>query len=1668
MLQNKDNAFNQLCGNLPTWMNGRKRPEKSVTGKFFQSVADEQTQLNQELQKVIDSFFLVDYIGKEDSIIDHVYIANVGLIDTTATITNMDITITDDPYMFLNNSSYALIQDGVLIMHEESVGKNKSIFYTFNGSEFRTDISRRMIWNIFDEFARFSCLERYDGESNYELMQRCLAVFKNPTNSTEDGLKNAIVNSVMNYISIDKDTIKIETPNENNMYIIQGDEPVYEKLSRENMDTMRTKIWDETNWQNAFAETGFITNVWDKTIEYYQDGTGNGQNLKPFMADDVTNEKTNVSVTAYKTSQILIDNYIRRHGIKKNIPIELKKYRDEVKAQRLEYKVTAMPVLSLDPDNVYLKSQKSTTGISKHNLSDLIIDPCDLTVTGGGELEANSEYVIKVYPEDYSDFKIYKAILKNPDGTVTNLLTEQGDYILNQDNVLTNRNIKAHIDSVSKMKNISNIIDINGGGFTLGDKSNEGKLSFNVSNMSGQPIKIVKSCEMTDYTADVNFVKSDGFKLTGLSTWESDSINSTDNITVEMTCSEISFELALDNDPKKQGSVMINCTVDGNPYSPMCGLFSKNKIFNADFGSLKQVVITIKKMGTYPVYIKNICATRYEIELNLDRGIIIQTKAGMTLSGYTGNNTAYMTIRNYGNKIPVISYIHIGNTFQEPYIISNIMTGSNGGYLDIMTDRKMSLYKIISGKEQIQEINYSTRKSYQNKTNHAITVPIDTSNFIKINKSSREITQQLYDGISTSCITIGVGETLYDIDIDGITLVTKSRASISNILNLTGTDKVYIAGNADGFIIRKSSGTSMRSITKDLLPSDSDVFVYENLPNSMNGVFVINSSAGTKSNGTKFDRDFEYTYITPVNNQEYVAYNQCDIVQSPTYTTMSETFSPLIDPLETMLFYKIDKINTSLPGNIKVGFITGTDIKDWSLGRNTSIRIDYDKLNNEENCLYELQVLNEEFEISNTIKLKPIYYKDEYDYEMARWILTPPNDMQIEYEEKDVVERITVKEDNINKLYFSNVINIDYIIIDGDEIVPEKYSLTEKPGIISWKTNEYIGEVAEIAYTYRNPVAMAYKDISSLYNLVGYSTDAYKPLTDTPILLKNMENGDKRTIVFDNIIPDKITAACSNPNFRCVINKNEITVVKSDADNKILIHNGYYYDTNKEYFMFENLHVEKAEEKDHIKYDNVIKNTDNMICNQSSDNYVKNSKFIQGETYRPICRITPEYSNLVKGISTTASITACDSFQLWNTYDMNIDIVKAYNENGLKFIPSSDSGYAILDITALVIEGNVISFYASENLDIHIMREAFTAANDSMARSIYCEEIASVKPIDNNSNYREYVCPDTHPFNPRYYIFIQGEGLLDDIISSEYDPDNPKTPDEIHAKNITVLGFEIEETVKKNMICPIEFNHDGNDFDGLEMNERGIIDTGSNADWGLTRKAFFADDLSNLGTSGGAYIKKDAVITDDESGQTRTPKFMIDNIRSVLTAYVKVNSVLKGKFKNFQITLRGSDTGSSGWIDIKTLKKGNLLEIPGDSLKSYLQVVVDMDSRKVITNIELYLKYAEFPDHDLRIVPNEEGTMTTKIYNIGTSGNWRFCGIDGESSNIDKISFEIRGCRTDKNNAVWTQWYPCNISGSTDTQNNHIFYDYNLFQFRINMSSPDAKLKINNFMMESV
>lgn len=1667
MLKNRDEAFKKISNNLPDWMNGRKRPEKSITGKMFSSMSDEQTELNKKLKEVIDTFFLTSYAGKEDSVLTKVYVAHTGFISPEDTVlVNVDATLTEDPNLFMNSTEYAIYQNGYIIIPVDKIEDQKSLYYNVKNYEYRADLIPKLIWNIFDEFAKFTGLERYDDETNYQLMQRCLAVFRRPTNGTENGLKNAVINAVMNYVAIDKDNIKIETPNEGNMYLKDTDgEIIYEKLAKENMDSMRTKLWDETDWTNSFAKIKFIPHEWDKIPAVYQDGTGNGNNLRPFIAKDIDDEKTDVSVTAYKKSKLLVDNYVRRHSIKKTIPIELRKYRDELRPQEVEYKINATKAIKLDPDSIFVKSQKTTNGLSEHNLSDIIIDPCELTSLGGGNLEPGSEYRIKIYPEKYSDFKIYKAEFRDKSGRITNLLTEQGDYILNN-GVLTNKKIFAHIDSVKKLKASYNIKDADNG-ITMDEKGDEATFSFDVTGMGGQTLVIDEYCAMTDYTTEKTYVKSDGFTLlNSSSTWTSKDSGSEDTLTIELDCSKLSFDLAMNDDPKTQGSVMINYLVDGEPNSSMCGIWTKSKTFNASFGKIKHVKVTIRKMGQYPVSIKNIFAARYDISLSLDEGTVIQNKTTMRLSDFGDvKNTAHVTIRNYGTHLPSISYIHVGPLITDHYIIKSINKNGLGGTLSISTDSRCALYKIENGSEKLIDLNYNTRPGFKNKTNHSVTVPIDVSGFISISKSSRDITRQLYNGTMAHCITIGVGETVYTISIDGSTLMTKDRKSLSEILSLDAADEIYCASNADGFIVKHTETGKMQlvHISQNMLDRESDTFIYEGLPSNVHGVFIVDDEAKIQINNNKFDREFNKMYIVPYDRQVYIAYNKCNIVQSPTITTMADTFSPMVDTSANLLFYKIDKISIEgLDGEITAKFITGEKLQNWSLGKNSNIQIDYDKLGNESNCMYELYVLNETFEISNTIKLRPIYYIDEYDFTLARWIMTPPDDMQVEYIKKEAAENIVVKEDGFNKLYYSNIINIVYIKANDVVIDPNDYSLINKAGIIIWNTSKYTGQKVEVGYTYNYPTALAYKDIDSLYDTIGYSVDAYMPLNEEPIVYKRMKEGERRIITFNGQTPDKIAVTCSNPNFQCLVNGDEISVKRSDTTDKILVHSGYYYVGGQEYYAFESLNKESVKKKDTIKYSGVTKNVNSITCGQASDNLIKNSRFYCEGEYKPVCVIDPiENPEIIKGYETPALITSCESYQLWDAFEMDIDLVKSLNNNGIQFTPKTKNAYALLEITSLMKKGNTISFYASPELEISIMKE-IAFSNDDRMRTTFCQQYDRITPVSADTKYRNYKINRVE--DVRYYLMIQGTGQIDDIVSKKMS-EGIDAVKNAHIKNIDSLGFNIEETAVNNSVHEIEFDKNKNVFDGLEMDGNGFVETGSNIEWGLTKIAEYRNDFSEFGVTGDAYIRHDYMATEDGTGSVISPKIIVPDYHSVKSAYIKVNDIVKDNFNNFKIIVRGCQSRTGKFTEIAVTKKGNIIEIPGAALKAYLQIVVEMDTQSVINSIEVHLKYAETPSYNLSITPNDYGTMTTKVYDMGAVGDWKFKGITGDFTNAEDIKLEIRGCRRNSRDYEWSRWYTCDMANETE---NHLFNDYRMFQFRLSISGAEAAIKINSFILEAI
>ena len=213
-----EQAFLYAIQSFPKWMDIRKYPRTANGAKYLQSIIKEQDNVVTELKKYIKDCFLASYIGRESTIIDYAYIAQVGNIDIN--LIKIDkIKITNDPKLFLNNrETYCLFQDGYIIIDQALIAPEDNIlYYTYNEQEYSSTLIKTHIWNIFDEFAMMSSLERYDNETNEELMKRCFLSFSNKPNSSIDGIKNTITNALINYVPLSNSDIKIETPNLDNM-----------------------------------------------------------------------------------------------------------------------------------------------------------------------------------------------------------------------------------------------------------------------------------------------------------------------------------------------------------------------------------------------------------------------------------------------------------------------------------------------------------------------------------------------------------------------------------------------------------------------------------------------------------------------------------------------------------------------------------------------------------------------------------------------------------------------------------------------------------------------------------------------------------------------------------------------------------------------------------------------------------------------------------------------------------------------------------------------------------------------------------------------------------------------------------------------------------------------------------------------------------------------------------------------------------------------------------------------------------------------------------------------------------------------------------------------------------------------------------------------------------
>ena len=133
-----------------------------------------------------------------------------------------------------------------------------------------------------------------------------------------------------------------------------------------------------------------------------------------------------------------------------------------------------------------------------------------------------------------------------------------------------------------------------------------------------------------------------------------------------------------------------------------------------------------------------------------------------------------------------------------------------------------------------------------------------------------------------------------------------------------------------------------------------------------------------------------------------------------------------------------------------------------------------------------------------------------------------------------------------------------------------------------------------------------------------------------------------------------------------------------------------------------------------------------------------------------------------------------------------------------------------------------------------------------------------------------------------------------------------------------------------------------------------------------------------------------------------------------------------------------------------------------------MQIEIKIPAESVITNVEIYVRYAE-KSRNLSIGVNSRGRLLSKVYDTLFSGSYKPARVEGSAKNSESIRLYIRGCLVKGGDAVWTNWYRYELDKNLMIVGNpHIFDGYRLFQFLVDISSPNARLNIDNFIFEVV
>ena len=1713
--------INKAIQHFPRWMNIRKRYFSSNGGLLLTSAAENIEDIQKEINIYIKEFFIDYYNDKCNDIVDFIYRINIGnyefdKINILLLSDNGKIkyTITNDLKTFYENKNYAYFQDGFISIKEDM----EYIQVIFKDKVIRYNTEKIHVWNVFDEFATLLNIKRYENETNAELYNRILVTSGYVINSSDNGIKNAIIAGLVNIVpELEYEDIILERPTAENLKKYYDEfNTILEHLTFINKDVLRAKKWDKDMWYHDFKKIDYIPNVWDIVLDYYKNGIGDNDDLKIELTDVSSN--TNANVSFYEKDEVTISNYIQNENIPYSLNLQLQKYDDILNELTAEYKITASEVEQLNKeenDEIQFELYKSVSGKHDRSIDDLIVDHNNIFISKPSMLEEGKYYKVKFIPQDkYKSMDINKFLIEKKDGSIIDYkeYNNNSNFIKNGD-ILTNKKVKKYINKKSQLDSSDNLLDTSDGMINNNITYNS-NIIINADNCGNELLKIKYSCNMTEIL-DSNITLNNFYYDSIQKCYKSDTVSDDKNIEINIKANKIRIDI-------EQGQCNIIAIIDNQIAYNGIPYFQNNKYYfeTKEYETPKTIRILIIAVGTTSVIISDMLYSKYEIMYSLKNGELINEDNDIYFPNIY-ENELYINFKTYTQHPVLINYIFIGTPLDETdEYISNIIHAEDGDKLIIKSTCNVELYKSNNEFEECDKTNsniiyinnYNTDDIYIASSNDAYII-LNTSEYKEINNI--EINAGTYEVIGSNenlkhIIYLKLGESINKITIDGTYNELCDIISLTNILNdkiinynpysstegeiYIDYDKVYINKLTKNFILKRNNLETSFDITyNDFTKYVNKISVIKilNIPQNIQSAFItiLNSKENIIIDNV-CDVIFNRIYFYPKSAKEYVAINQCNtFLEHKENIEIINTFNNGYNA-NNLMIYTVEPIQNTFT----VLFDNNTNT---SIGKsNLYIDFNIDYLEND-TFNYTKRTISKNILLQNTVKLDKTYIADNKEIiELSQYVIDDSNpdydviyDIDINNEEYRKAEYINIYSNNkFNKLRYSNIVSIEYIgptiiNIDDNTIMnsfdDSKYDLIKDKGIIIWNDKEILKSYDKIyiIYTIKKPIGLKF-NLNLLYKKIDYNINAYNKTYYFE--LHNINDSYKLNLINPNTNNDEINnnikkyynkdtvvyIECSNPLYSSSIESEHILFNKHEENLKLSIRNGWYYFNEKEYFLYANNSFKQINNNNYIENNQIEKIDNKLIFHKKSYNYINNSKMTIG-SFGEIYNID-NFNKLdkFKGCSLLNSISACENYNKWNTFGMNLSLnTNGLNGLGIYFEPYNyeykDISYAFINIDDFISDVSYISFYKSNDLKVYI---GISYLYGFELNSEYINNIIEITDTYENLSYYKLIRNKSN----KYYLVVKGTGVIDDIIISDTGFNY-----NYHNKNINILNYNINEEVKEPHTHRLFIeNNKGYISNNTEINSEKYIINSSNIDWNITmikkysNKSDFVSNFILDNVSIDNISDKDCIIkTTSSYGNITSLPIYLENYKTVNKIIYKINSMNSKETKDISCKIYQSKNYNNKYINsVLEYSYTNSINYTKKIVGPYFKLSIDIPPEKIINSIEIYIEYKSNNANYPLLKEYSNGTFVSKVLDTYNSNNYKIkeIGID----NYEGIyELYIRGSKESAKNNIWTEWKRIYIENNVVT-NDIEFEDYRFFQFKVILLSKDSKIKISYIDLE--